>query len=399
MKRIFIISSILILLGVGAWYFFARDNSGTIGQTLTNILPFGSGEGTVPSTTGTSTETGTPNPITGARSHLFKISDVPIAGAVSLIKSGNLIVRYVERATGHIVDVDPVSLAKTQIVNTTVPKVYEAIFKPSGTAVIFRTLRADGETIDSNSIALIPPAGTSTSDLYSTKTFGLPANIASLSTGSTTIFYNIKNLPQVYSALFDGTRPSVLFSSSFNQWKLNAAGDGKVVLTAAASSETDGYSYSLDARTSAFSKLLGPLTALIVTPNASLTRIAYSFNTGDRTVLSSTNLATGAVYNIRPATLAEKCIWSVQKRSTLYCATPSEGIGNGEPDLWYKGMTHFTDRIWRFDTETDFSDMLSDPKKDFNIQIDAQNLFLSPKEDYLFFQNKNDLTLWALKLN
>jgi hypothetical protein len=138
---------------------------------------------------------------------------------------------------------------------------------------------------------------------------------------------------------------------------------------------------------------------LIVTPNANLTRIAYSFNTGDRTVLASTNLTTGTIYNIRPVTLAEKCIWSIQKRSTLYCAAPAEGIGNGEPDLWYKGMTHFTDRIWRFDTDTDFSDVLSDPKKDFNISIDAENLFLSPKEEYLFFQNKNDLTLWALKLN
>jgi hypothetical protein len=399
MKRLLIIASILILLGIGAWFFLARDNSNSIGQTLTNILPFGSGEGTVPSTTGTSTEPGATNPVTGTRSHLFKVSDVPIAGAVSLIKSGNLVVRYVERATGHIVDVDPVSLVKTKIVNTTVPKVYEAIFRPSGTAVIFRTLRIDNETIDSNSITLIPPAGTSTSDLYTTKSFGLPANIASLSTGSTTIFYALKNLPQVYSALFDGTKPSAIFSSSFNQWKIDAAGDSKMVLTAAASSETDGYSYSLDARTSAFSKLLGPLTALIVTPNANLTRIAYSFNTGDRTVLASTNLTTGTIYNIRPVTLAEKCIWSIQKRSTLYCAAPAEGIGNGEPDLWYKGMTHFTDRIWRFDTDTDFSDVLSDPKKDFNISIDAENLFLSPKEEYLFFQNKNDLTLWALKLN
>jgi hypothetical protein len=62
-------------------------------------------------------------------------------------------------------------------------------------------------------------------------------------------------------------------------------------------------------------------------------------------------------------------------------------------------MSHYSDRVWRFDTDTDFANVVADPKKDFNTDIDAEHLFLSPKEDYLFFENKNDLTLWALKLD
>ncbi len=36
----------------------------------------------------------------------------------------------------------------------------------------------------------------------------------------------------------------------------------------------------------------------------------------------------------------------------------------------------------------------SDPKK----PIDAENVMLSPNEDYLIFTDKSDLVLWGLKL-
>jgi hypothetical protein len=361
-------------------------------------LPFGSGEGTASNTTGTTTpSTDITNP--GERPHLFKISDVPVTGAVALVKSGALVVRYAERATGHIDDVDPVSLVKTQIVNTTVPKVYEAIFKPSGSAVIFRTLRSDGETIESNSIALIPPSGTSTADTYTTKSSGLPANISGLVTGSTTIFYTLKNLPQITSALFDGTKASTLWSPDFNNWRLSAAGDTTLVLTTAASAGSAGYSYKLDPKTGALTKLFGPLVGLTVAPNDDLSRIAYSYYDGSALVLRAENVSSGSVYTIKPVTLAEKCVWSKKQRSAIYCAAPTRGLEAGEPDLWYKGQTHYSDRIWRLNTDTDFANVAVDPKKDFGVDIDAENLFLSPNEDYLFFENRSDLSLWALKLD
>ncbi|MDB5194235.1 MAG: hypothetical protein JWN50_249 [Parcubacteria group bacterium] len=398
-KKLSIISIILILLGLGVWYFFRGSSSPSVSQTLSNILPFGSG--------GNSTSPGT-NAQNGSTSgvgsngtpvaHLFKISDIPVAGATALIKNGSLVVRYVERATGHIYDVDPVSLAKTEIVNTTIPKVYEAVFKPGGNMVIFRTLRADGETVDSSSIVLVPPTGTTTSDMYTTKTTGLPANISELSNGSTTIFYTLRNFPQIVTSLFDGTKAATIFSSAFDEWRLSAAGDASVVVTAKASTDVDGYSYSLT-KAGNLTKLLGPLPGLTVLSNSNLTRIAYSYTTGGETDFATQNLSTGTTYAVRPATLAEKCVWSTIVKSVIYCGAPVQGIQSGEPDLWYKGISHYSDRIWKFDTDADFVNAVADPKHDFNIDIDAEHLFLSPKEDYLFFQNKNDLTLWALKLN
>jgi len=97
-------------------------------------------------------------------------------------------------------------------------------------------------------------------------------------------------------------------------------------------------------------------------------------------------------------TLPEKCVWSVRVKNDLICGSP-KSIDSTEPDNWYQGITHFSDRVWRFNTDTGFTDVLADPKNDFNIILDVENPELAPDEDYIFFRNKTDQTLWALKLN
>src|SRR5690606_4110878 len=101
---------------------------------------------------------------------------------------------------------------------------------------------------------------------------------------------------------------------------------------------------------------------------------------------------------ILPATLAEKCVWSETESATLYCGVPLSGIGAGEPDNWYKGITRFSDRLWRFDTEVDIAEILAEPQATYGVNIDASELRLSSDEGYLVFINRNDLSLWALKL-
>ena len=127
--------------------------------------------------------------------------------------------------------------------------------------------------------------------------------------------------------------------------------------------------------------------------------MVYSYSSNGETVFEFKNLSDGLSDQILPTTFADKCIWSKKSAGVLYCGTPSTTIGSGEPDNWYQGITHFSDQIWRFSTITYTSEILSEPKKDSGTDIDLINPSLSPNEDYLFFMNKNDLTLWALKLN
>jgi hypothetical protein len=396
-KKVIILLVFVLVASIALWFvFFRQAPVATTPDTLENVLPFGSGDGSSP--LNTDAEGNLPG--TGSvaeKSHLFKLSDVPVSGAVAFNKGGSLNVRYVERSTGHIVDIDPVSLTKVKIVNTTVPKVYEAIWKPNGSAVIFRTLR-DSEIVDSTSYALLPPSGTSTSDMYTTKSSGLPANIDSMVVGIDKIFYTIKNQPQITSANFDGTRASTILSLSFNQWNMSPVGDSSVVITTKPAL-TDGYSYNLQTKDGSLTKIIGSLRGLLVQPSRNLANIAVSYNdpTGGTVFAAYKNSDSGNPTRLTP-TLADKCIWSSKSSSLIYCGVPSSGLSENEPTSWYRGITHYSDDIWVFDLNAGYSNIISEPKKEFGASIDAEKLFLSPDEDYLFFTNKNDLTLWALKL-
>jgi hypothetical protein len=97
-------------------------------------------------------------------------------------------------------------------------------------------------------------------------------------------------------------------------------------------------------------------------------------------------------------TFADKCTWSVRGAAVIYCATPIDWNPIGEPENWYAGVTHFSDRIWKFDIDEDIAQVISEPKSTLGIDIDVVDLKLSPDENYLVFINKRDLSLWALRL-
>jgi hypothetical protein len=395
-KITIIIGLLLVTTGVGLWFYLSSSKDTSVEpDSLTNVLPFGSGEGEVSTSIPTGNNSGT---TAGTKvSNLFKLSDVPVSGAVAFNKNGSLIVRYVERATGHIVEMSPVSLAKTKIVNTTTPKVYEAIWKSDGTNVIFRTLR-DNEIIETTNYTLIPPSGTSTSDTYTTKSSSLPANISDIAAGTEKVFYIVKNLPSVTSSLFDGTKTTIVWSSNFDQWALSSAGDSKLLLTSKVGGESAGYTYEIVAGSGSAKKLFGPVKSLSSLANKNGDWVAYSHSKDGSLVMSTLGIKEGVRDNLPVSTFTDKCVWGTKNVSTLYCAVPNTPPSSQEPELWNKGMSRFIDVFWKFDLYTGFNTHISDPRKEFGVNIDAEKLFLSPDEDYLFFTNKNDLTLWALKL-
>lgn len=385
---------LVIILGIGIYLVLTNVSAPTV-QTIKNVLPFGTGEGVSilaggdQTATGTSTVPGESAP----QSKLFEISSAPVAGFVSFAKNGFTIVRFADRATGHIFDVDPTTLEKTQISNDTLPKVYEAVFNADGSRVVFRSLENDSDTIKSDLLTLIPPSASSTQDIYSISKTALQDNINELVGLKNAVFFTRSDSNSVYSAGFDNKAPKSLLSIPFTSWRLSPYGNSLLVYTKASSKEL-GYAYLVNG--GSLTKVLGPLNGLVVLPSADGTNLLYSYlDSGNH--LKVKNQKTGVSVEITPDTLAEKCVWSIKQTNLVYCAVPDSVSGN-EPDSWYQGSTHFADQIWRFDANSPFTDLLADSKKDSSETIDAIDLALSPNEDYLFFINKNDLTLWALKL-
>ena len=398
-----IILPIAIVAGLG-WFFLLRDQTVPIGETVMGILPFGSaGENAQQPTTDSSTSFGNTqdkpletDEFAKPTADLFRLSGTPIAGFVVLKNGGKNIVRYVDRATGHIYDVDLATLEKTKISNQTLPKIYEAYFRADGNAVLLRSLKGDSDEIDNLVLTLTPPKSTSTTHTISSNP--LRGNISAVAVGSgNTLFYALRDTSSVVSSTFGGTGTKTLLSYNFNNWRLTTAGNNLVIFPKA-SAGAQGHAYTLNTSSGALKKVVGALNGLVVTPNPAGNRILYSYFENNQTRLFVKNLTNGKESEILPVTLAEKCVWSTKNVEMFFCSTPTESSTNLELDNWYKGSTHFSDYIWRFDSKSETAQLLSEPKRSLDLDIDATELKLSSNEDYLIFKNKTDLSLWAIKL-
>ena len=401
-----IVISILLLAFLG-WYFLLRDKSIPAREAIFDILPFGSGEDmNVPALppvdiNGDGEDIEQLDEFGSPAANLFRISDIPVAGAVIFNRNNRPIVRYVDRATGHIYDVslpteenqDP--LEKIKVTNNTLPKIYEAHFRSDGNAVLLRSLRDDSDVIENLSLALTPPQ---TNTLYMVSSTAIRGNISSVAVGSgNTLFYALKDSSSIVSSAFNGAGTRTLLNSPFTDWRLAAAGNRLIAYTKA-SVAASGFAYNINTSNGAFTKILGPLNGLVVIPNTAGNRILYSYIENGQTRLLANNSQGEIISEMTPATIAEKCVWSAKDINLVLCGSPANPIGPSEPDNWYRGVTHFSDRIWLFDTNIQTAQILVEPKPTLGIDIDVVELKLSPDEDYLIFINKTDLTLWALRL-
>ncbi len=414
MKKIttgLIITLSIILVAFLGWYFLLRDKSAPVGEVIRGLLPFGSGEDIqLPVDSSQQTvdskeslifdEFGKPT------TNLFRVSDTPVAGAVVLTRDKQTIVRYVDRATGHIYDVNPLTMEKTKVTNQTLPKIYEAYFRPDGNAVLLRSLKDDSDVVENLLLTLTSPIATTvstsspqaTNALYSVAAAVLRGDIGSVAVGAgNTLYYSLKDSTAIVSSAFNGTGVKTLLSSAFTDWRLRGTGN-TLLIHSKASARVPGYAYSLS-MSGTMSKILGPLNGLSAVPDSSGTWVFYSYLENSRVRSVAKNLRTSTVSDILPATLAEKCVWSVKKAGTLFCGSPINELTGNEPDNWYRGLTHFSDRLWLFDANTDIAQVLVEPKIKFGVDLDVVEPKLSPNEDYLIFINKTDLSLWALRLD
>lgn len=393
-----------ILMAFLGWYFFFRNPNIPAGEAIRAILPFGSAENTEPTTdnqqetTETSTQPTLADEFDKPTANLLRISEDPVAGAVVLKRgTSTVVVRYVDRATGHIYETDLATLVKVKITNQTLPKIYEAHFRSDGNTVLFRAIKDNSDLIENIILSLTPPK-TASSSLYTISSTLLRGDIDNITLGANTLFYTLRDTSTIVSSTFTGTGIKTLFSSAFNNWRLALAGNNLVVYTKA-SANVPGYAYTLNTAGGSLIKILGPLNGLTITSNPVGSRVLYSYFENNSTKLFIKNLQNNNISEILPATIAEKCVWSSKNSGIFFCGTPVNELLGVEPDSWYQGLTHFSDYLWRFDTNSETAELIAEPRKEFGVDLDVFEPKLAPNEDYLVFKNKKDLSLWTFKLD
>jgi len=394
-------------LMLGLYFYFTSKNTPTIDQNpslLQQFNPFGTGTKTPTTTTpGDGTEIPKTEETTIEASKFYQITNFAVAGAVFLEDKRALTVdvgatsesipeivpsvRYVEKSTGHIYQMYLDTKNSGTISNTTIPGVYEVIFGNGASSTIYRYLSEDNKSITSFLASLGGNSSFLTSDIL---------NI-SLSPEKNKFFSLTKNKTGVVGSTksFDENKPTQVFSSPFSEWLPQWVTDNTIYLNTKPSYLVPGSLFSLNITTGTLTKLFGNIPGLTTLANSNGDFVLYgaSFSIGPK--LNIFNIKKHTSVDLDVYGLPEKCIWS-NDNINVYCAVPNTVMGTQYPDYWYQGLVSFTDYFVKINTNTKGITTIANSQDE--TPVDATNLFLSKKENTLFFINKKDSTLWSLDL-
>lgn len=391
---------IAIALGIAYYFFFMKDAGG--GEPVTPpTLPVGPG-GELPIIPPGQVVTPPPGGTNAVVPRLRQITTEPVGGAgifdiTNADKTKSTLIRYLQRADGNIFETKTDTLAVNRISNKTIPKIYEAIWSGNGDTFITRQLKDDNETIESFAAKLSSATGSTEMDLGGVY---LPQKISDLavSPDKSKMFYLYPSGNGVGGILAgaDGSKKTLIFESPLSEWLVFFADNKTVVLTTKPSVGAKGFAYFLNTNGSELRKIVGDIVGLtvLVSPDKKLVLYSESSIGSFRTKIS--NLATGNAGDFGLQTLPEKCVWSRNEPTIVFCAAPKTLPAGNYPDSWYQGQVAFSDDIWKINTATGETSRLISPETFANQTIDVINPLLNESESFLLFVNKIDLTPWVL---
>lgn len=401
-KNILIISSLILgFVFVGLVVYLLSTNSTDTSNgglsVFRKFLPFGGD--TVVANDGENNNTETPNQETPVNPENFnqplrKLSSEPVAGAGTLDIKAGTVVRYMEKATGHIYEVELFSPKNGRISNTTIPLIYDAIWGNKNNSLVARYLSSDDTQVESYYLTL----NNSSSTENTLKGVALPKNIEDVSSFGGNFFYLIQNTNSStgYMSDFNG-KNKIIWNSDIKELTTQFVNSKIVALNTKPAQKIPGYLYFIDTTTGQNRRILGDIAGLTT----------LSDPLGEKVVLLSQNdsvrfmfytIKTKAYVDLSPITFPEKCVWSKKDTNIIYCAVPKDYIAGNSLISWYKGLISYSDDIWRYDVKNNIATIVEDLSKASSIDIDVIKPQLSENEQYLVFVNKKDDSLWSLDL-
>lgn len=411
MKKILsIIVIVLVIIAVGLavfWFFNKQEGGGdpfSGGFSIGDFFPFGRPDSGI---TPPETPPGPPPPPiappTETPPKLWKIYGESQAGAVTFIASATPTVRFVDRATGNIFESVLTLTGFKRITNTTIPKIYEAVWQPRGSSVILRYLNESGESIQSLFAKIINLSETDSEDIGELQGTFLPSGIlgAAVDSSSGKIAYLAPRTGggvNLFTTDANGEKAKLIYGSSIKDWIVSWVKNDTISLTSKASAGIPGYLYFLKADSGSIERVLGNVEGLTTLPNKDGSKIIYSEIKGGKPILSVYDKKVGKSSPLSLSTFPEKCVWSSDDTDILFCASPNAIPSGTYPDNWYQGKISFSDSLWKINTLVSEVVSIVDLTVLADENIDAVNLLLDPTQNHLVFTNKKDGALWGLRL-
>lgn len=400
---ILIIFSLIFIILLG-YYFLALNEgapSGPVGRVFKSFFPFGNVGTEITPIENLPTEQ-LPAEQNNPAKKLRKLWSEPVAGAgVADFKAGT-IVRYIEKATGHIFEAELFSANKNRISNTTIPLVYNAIWGNKNNSLIARYLKEDNQTVDTFSLTLKSTSGTVSDSPQGENTIAgvaFPRNISDISVFGSSIFYLVQDEDSSTGVIsnFDGGNKKQIWNSPIKDVLSQFVNSRTVALTTKLSQNLPGFLYFVDTSSGQVRKILGDVLGLSTLTSPDANKVLFLENESGAEMSIFDQNAKSTV-KITPTTFPEKCLWSRKDKSALYCAVPRESLDGRSLISWWQGFISFTDDIWKYDLKNNTSSLMENLSNDTSEQIDVIKPVLSDNEQSLIFINKRDNALWSLDL-
>ncbi len=403
-----VLAFLLIVSGFFGWYFFLRTGditpqTETPITSPTDLFPFGqnsssdsqTGTGILVDISSSTAEVGEINSATGLP-RLRQISKTPAAGAIVFDMGSSTLIRYIERATGHIYETNNVSAQIKKISSVTIPKVYESLWSNDGSKVILRYLKGEEETIKTF-YATISALNAPEEALEGTF---LQDNIQNITSLGTKIYYTLKTSAgsSGITANMDGSEKTSVFSSSFSDWTSRWSSPTLITIYPRPAGSVMSAAYLLNTTNGTYTKAGNDLNGLSALANIDGTFVFLSYTSGNSIKSAIYNTKTFTTENTGIVALADKCVWSVKNKNIIYCASPTTLASGTFPDDWYKGKVSFSDTLWKIDVSTGETNEIFNPLFEVSRSMDITNLNLNQSETVLVFKNKKDQTVWRYEL-
>jgi len=405
-----IIASVIIILLIAMvvfWFLFMRNpgvNKGGGNSQTSGFSPFG---GTGGKQQGTMTSSGAGyqngNPTEVIIPALRELSTTPIGGYGASTTASTTIVHWIDRGRGNVLEAKEDSLNITTLSNTLLPKMYNSLWSNDTYSFIGQILGDDNSTVSTLYATLSKQATSSSATPYTLNGKNLPNNIVAYAVSpkkDKIFFLVVQNGSGIgYIAPFNGGTATQIFSTPFTEVNVDWPEDNTIAITTKGSADQYGYLYFVSPKTGVWKKIVGPLPGLstLVSHDAKYAILSVAGN-ANNVITSIYSIASSTGNDAIIRTLADKCVWGNFYKDMVYCAVPFQPVSGTYPDDWYKGTLATVDKIWSVDAKTGEVHLVSTVFADANKLIDAYNMGLDDKDNYLFFMNKYDLSFWSLDL-
>ncbi|MBI2122218.1 MAG: PD40 domain-containing protein [Candidatus Sungbacteria bacterium] len=314
---------------------------------------------------------------------LLQLTNFSVVGP-SLNATEDKILFY-KKEGGDLLSSDFNGQKQDKISNITILGVLDAFWNPARNRAIVQFL-------DNDILKSFVHSGTSS---VST----LPADIIGFSwspDGKSIAYTLLKNNGAAALVVADssGKNPKEVFSSPLLDASIRWIASNLIALQTAPSGRAEGYVFTYSRSSGSFNKILGPRNGLqaVWAPDGSKMLTSQTNRVGKNLTLGIYDSAGKELFQTGLPAMADKCVWLDAKNA--YCAVPRSIPENVMlPDDYLMGEFNSSDRIIQINLDAKESRVIFDEGG-----FDVSNIISSKDGSFLFFIDRNNGTLWRIKL-